>query len=160
MESVLGEGATVRLYLPASVKQITDATSDAPAQRPMKSSGSVLVVEDDPEVADVAVALLRERGYSVTLALRAQTALDMIQGEVRVDLIFSDVVMPGGMSGVQLAEEVRRRFPTLSILLTTGYSEALAGAHAQGHEVITKPYRCDDLCARIEAMLRPTTIAA
>jgi signal transduction histidine kinase/CheY-like chemotaxis protein len=154
MESVLGEGATIHLYLPATVKQVSDAASDMPQRRPKKSTGNVLVVEDNIAVADIAVALLQECGYSVKLALRAQTALDMIQDEVRVDLIFSDVVMPGGMSGVQLAEEVRRRFPSLPILLTTGYSEAHAGAHAKGLNVISKPYRSEELCARIDEMLR------
>ena len=132
MDSVLGHGATVRLYLPA-------ATHRGPPRRPRRRRGAVRREASaafswsrtTPTSPRSAAALLRNCGYSVKLADRAQSALDMMQGGERVDLIFSDVVMPG-MTGVQLAEELRRRFPELPILLATGYSDVIAGAEAKG----------------------------
>jgi CheY-like chemotaxis protein len=71
-----------------------------------------------------------------------------------VDLVFSDVLMPGGMNGLQLAKQMRRRFPNVPVLLTTGFSDALAEADAKGLAVITKPYSSEDLCQRIGELMR------
>jgi len=154
MESVVGQGTTVRLYLPAAANIAATIPGSEPAAVAPASSGRLLVVDDDVDVADVAAELLQGCGYSVQLAHRGQGALDLLKAGEPVDLVFSDVMMPGGMSGIQLAHEVHRRFPALPILLTTGYSDAMAGAAAEGLPVITKPYRVEDLRVRIDQLLK------
>lgn len=153
IESSLGVGTTVRLYLPTCAP--ADAARRAPtaAAVPAPAGATVLVVEDNPDVADLAAALLEECGFSVRLAYRARAALDLLQqGEV-VDLVFSDIMMPDGMSGIELAEQVRRQFPTIPVLLATGYSEAVADAAARGLQIITKPYRTQELCDSVGGLL-------
>jgi CheY-like chemotaxis protein len=153
MESPPGQGAVVRIYLPAASRA---AASDAAMQAdPPCQPGSerVLVVDDDADVAELACDLLESLGYSVTLTYRARTALDMITGGEPIDLLFSDVVMPGGMSGVELAEEVHRRFPRLPVLLTTGYSQAADDMDSRGLAFITKPYTTEQLSTKVRQVL-------
>src|SRR6185369_9218235 len=100
--------------------------------------------EDDQEVADVCTAALEEFGYSVRWVESAHKAIEMLaQEDDEVDLVFSDVVMPAGMSGVQMARVVRERFPNLPVLLTTGYSSAAMEALSAGFPILNKPYRID-----------------
>lgn len=155
LESVVGQGTTFRLYLPAT----SDAVARTPAARLVhqddpEASGRVLIVDDDVEVADLAGQLLEGCGYTVTLVHRAKAALELLKAGEPVDLVFSDVIMPGGMNGVQLAEEVRRRFPKLPILLATGYSEALTQATGKDLPIITKPYDAGVLCERVGELMR------
>jgi PAS domain S-box-containing protein len=151
IESEVGKGTTVTFYLPAS-----DAVPAAPRQaraapaKPMKPAcGTILVVEDDPDVAELAVAALEQSGYSVKLAHEARSALTLLEGGEPIDFVFSDIVMPSGMNGVELAQRIRARFPKLPILLATGYSEAAASAEARAFPLITKPYDPDKLVAEI-----------
>jgi signal transduction histidine kinase/CheY-like chemotaxis protein len=155
LESVVGEGTTFRLYLPAALEPPAAVGDEGPALQPrLDASGRVLVVDDDIEVADLAGQLLEACGYSVKLAHRAKAALDLLNGGEPVDLVFSDIIMPGGMDGVQLAEELRRRFPKVSVLLTTGHSEAAPAALAKGLPIITKPYDAHALCERVGELMR------
>jgi two-component system NtrC family sensor kinase len=118
-------------------------------------AGRILVVEDDPEVADVCAAALEESGYAVKRVESAREALELLNHQNEVDLVFSDVVMPSGMSGVQLAKTVRQNYPDLPILLTTGYSSAAMEALSAGFPILNKPYRIDALRRAIENMLAP-----
>jgi signal transduction histidine kinase/CheY-like chemotaxis protein len=156
LESVLGRGTTVRLYLPAAFEAVTGVDDDASAtpRQAANGSGRVLVVDDDVEVADLTGQLLAGCGYAVKLVHRAKAALDLLQTGEPIDLLFSDIMMPGGMNGVQLAEEVRRRYPQLPILLATGYSEAMPEATAKGLPIIVKPYDFNLLCDRVGELLR------
>jgi CheY-like chemotaxis protein len=149
-------GAVVRMYLPATdgAEARDPAATAAPAPEPEDASGRVLVVEDDPDLAALASDLVQSFGYSVALAHRAQAALELIQSGEPIDLLFSDVIMPGGMNGVELAEEVHRRYPDLPILLTSGYSEAVENLDAKGLPFIAKPYRREDLRRRIDQLLQ------
>ena len=113
----------------------------------------ILIVEDDVDVAEIAASILDSHGFSVKLAYRAQVALDLLKQGEHVDLVFSDVVMPGGMDGLDLARELRRNFPAMPVLLASGYSEALGGAEKLGVPVISKPYRSGDLFGRVNALL-------
>jgi len=158
LESVLGEGTTVRLYLPSTAKPAVGLSSDAPSSAETKAVGHLLVVDDDVEVADIAAELLQSCGYSVRLAYGAQAALDIMKSGETIDLVFSDVIMPGGMNGVQLAEEVRRSFPSVPILLATGYSESIVDENIKDLAVITKPYRSEDLRKRIDGLLARSQI--
>jgi DNA-binding NtrC family response regulator len=107
-------------------------------------------VDDNPDVAGFAAAMLEELGYATRHAGNAADALDLLGNGERVDAVFSDVVMPGDVDGVQLAGIVRRRHPHLAVVLATGYSEVLAEWQGRTDaEVLGKPYRLDDLAAAL-----------
>lgn len=96
--------------------------------------------------------MLDELGFEPTVVHSAGEALDRLTNESRPGLIFSDIVMPGGISGLELARKVRRRNPELPILLTTGYSEQIAANH--GFEVLQKPYELTSLAGAVEKLLK------
>ena len=156
VKSRLGEGSELTLYLPASRSALSAALADANGRQEL---GRVLIVEDDELVADLAAGMLGELGFETMIAHSAQEALEwLIHGE-KPKLVFSDVVMPGGISGIELAEKVRNRFPELPILLTTGYSEEVGGSH--GFPVLQKPYELQSLAGALEGLLkRPLPIPA
>jgi len=154
--SAPGRGTTVQLRLPASPKPLIPVTSAVSGHAPSSAGNNILVVEDDCDVAATVESVLRSRGFNPRLADRARVALDMLRTGVRVDLVFSDILMPDGMTGFQLADAIRREFPRLPILLATGYAEAFDDAKARGLQVLFKPYRMDDLCARIRQALAGT----
>jgi CheY-like chemotaxis protein len=110
----------------------------------------VLVVEDNTEVPEVSQAYFEQLGYQVFHASSAQAGLDFIEREDKVDLVFSDILMPGGMNGLELADTMRRHFPGIAVLLTTGYSSNAQDAARRGYKVLPKPY---DLVA-LELALR------
>ena len=119
---------------------------DAKAVLATAASGQVLLVEDDDEVAALTVEMLRQLGFETTRVGSAEAALGALANGRAVDIVFSDVVMPGTMNGIDLAREVRRRRPNLPVLLTTGYTSA-AKLDAKGEEiqVLAKPYRLEEL---------------
>ena len=111
---------------------------------------TVLVVEDNPDVAAFACSLLEELGYATERAGDAAGALAALAGGGRVDAVFSDVALPGGMSGVELAAALRSSHPGVAVVLATGYSEALVrGGAPEGVETLRKPYRLDELAAAL-----------
>ncbi len=147
VDSELGKGSTFTLYLPAS----RGATAEDTALNGASALGRVLVVEDDTLVAELAAGMLGELGFEPIVAHSAKEALDRLAGGEKPKLIFSDIVMPGGISGIELARKVRDRFPELPILLTTGYSEQVAGTH--GFAVLQKPYELDSLAGALGKLL-------
>jgi PAS domain S-box-containing protein len=156
VESIVGAGTKVTLSLPrseaapaSSARGLHDLDSSA---RRRALTGSVLLVEDDDEVATLVTEMLRDLGYRVTRAASAQAALGALADDREIDLVFSDVMMPGSMSGVDLAREVRRRKPGCPILLTTGYAgAALKSAAADNIEVLFKPYEVSALDTALRA---------
>ena len=116
---------------------------------------TVLLVEDDEQVLRMACESLEELHYRVIVARNAREALDHVDGPARIDLMFSDVVMPGGMNGAQLAAEARRRRPALKVLLTSGYVDTRATQKpiADDLVVLVKPYRRDELAQKIRLVL-------
>ncbi len=118
-----------------------------------RDQGLVLVVEDNVLVAEVTDQLLRSLGYAPIIARSAHEALETLKLS-RVDLVFSDVVMPGGLSGFELARRIRALFPELPILLTTGYSEALVHAEICEFPVLNKPYHLEELSAALVSAQR------
>ena len=152
IDSAPGRGTTVTLVLPrtphAPIRR--DAEQPVRAQRPTDGA-RVLLVEDDPEVADMIAAALREAGYDVTRAANADEALAMLQAAAPIDLLLSDVVMPGRLSGVDLVREARRLRPHLPIVLATGYSEEVS--RTAGVRVLLKPFPLDTLVEAAEAAL-------
>jgi len=153
VESEVGKGSTFTIYLPVS-KGMAGATFNG---QPHKH-GRVLVVEDDVLVAEFAAGMLSELGFDPTVTHSAKEALERLSGEQRPALIFSDIVMPGGISGLELARKVRQRFPELPILLTTGYSEQVAGAH--GFPILQKPYELSSLADALSKLLKQEIAAA
>ena len=152
LASAPGRGTTVELWLPwaavATVAADPPPRSAASALRRAEEGEAVLAVEDEPAVLAAAVETLTDLGYAVIAARDATDALEQLRGDRRVDVLFSDVVMPGGMNGVQLAIEARRLRPGLRVVLTSGYTnEALASGHGVPADVplLTKPYRREEL---------------
>jgi len=146
--SELGKGTTVTLYFPRAHEQ-PSLEADEPRAEPA-GGGTVLVVEDNPDVAEVTVAMLRELDYEVELVTDATAALEII-GRKIFDLVVSDIVMPGTMDGAELAREIRRRNPGLPVLLVTGYSQA-ANSVAGDFSVLRKPFGIAEL-SRITARI-------
>ena len=149
VESTPGEGASFTLYLPASRSSPVTEIGQANG---IRARGRVLVVEDDVLVAELAAGMLGELGFDAVVSHSAKEALERLAGGDRPRLIFSDIVMPGGISGIELAEKVRKRFPELPILLTTGYSEEVSGTH--GFPVLQKPYELDSLAGALGRILK------
>ena len=148
VESKPGKGATFTLYLPAS-RGATAAESRINAATAL---GRVLIVEDDTLVAELAAGMVSELGFEPVVAHSAKEALDRLTGGEKPKLIFTDIVMPGGISGIELARKVRDRFPELPVLLTTGYSEQVGGTH--GFPVLQKPYELDSLAGALGKVLK------
>jgi CheY-like chemotaxis protein len=150
-----GSGTSVSLFLPRTLKkaaisahsivQTADDSTFGPKQ--------VLVVEDDDEVAALTVEMIHQLGYETTRVASAEAALGALADRRSVDIVFSDVMMPGRMNGVELAQEIRRRRPNLPVLLTSGHAEAaLRKAGAQSIDIIPKPYRIDELRDALSAV--------
>lgn len=156
IDSEVGRGTCVALYLPKSGKQPSSdrhdlGSLDVHCQR-NHDAGRVLLVEDDDEVAALTSEMLDQLGYEVTRAASAVAALGALANGRQVDLVFSDVMMPGGMNGVELAREIRRRCAELPVLLTSGYAEAVAReADAEGIHLLAKPYEISQLGAALQA---------
>ena len=143
-----GEGSVFTLYLPATRGAFVAAGKfgDVPAR------GRALIVEDDVLVAELAAGMLNELGFEAVVTHSAKEALERLSGEQRPTFVFTDIVMPGGISGIELARKVRDRFPELPILLTTGYSEQVAGNH--GFPVLQKPYELESLADALAKLLK------
>ncbi len=113
----------------------------------------VLVVEDDPDVAEVAVAVIESLGHEVEMCMEAGSALARVTQSGDFDLVFSDIVMPGGMNGIELAEAIQKLLPELPVLLATGYSNAALAPGALRFPVLAKPYSVQELSRRIGQMM-------
>ena len=149
-----GEGATFTLYLPRvrPSPQPTDAASD-PSPEPAAPAHRVLLVEDNEAVGEFATEILSDLGYRPSWAGNADQALRLLsESEGRFDVLFSDVVMPG-MSGIELAETVRRQYPEMPILLTSGYSHVIAEEGTHGFELLQKPYSVDALSRMLQQVI-------
>ena len=139
VESEPGKGTTVTVYLPRSHRALPATAGEGARAAPEPTQGRVLLVEDSRDVAAVTSTLFEQLGYRVVLAENAAQALRHLQQGVKVDLVFSDIVMPGSMNGIALAEACRERFPELPVLLTSGYSDAAQAA--DGHfAILRKPF--------------------
>lgn len=144
--SEVGNGTTFTLYLPRVAGELYNLQEELPNGTLEEGHGtSVLVVEDNVDVGTFAVQALSELGYVPTLAANALEALaELKAGAEKFDVVFSDVVMPG-MSGIELAQELRKHYPGLPVVLTSGYSHVLAQNGSAGFELLHKPYSLDQL---------------
>jgi CheY-like chemotaxis protein len=156
LDSAPGRGTVVRLYLPRHEPVRQHEEGPAPRAEPEGASAgeTVLLVEDEDGVRSVAAEHLREFGYTVLEVADGAAALRLLRARARVDVLVTDVGLPGGLNGRQVADAARERRPGLPVLFITGYADgALDSQLAPGMEVIGKPFALDALAARVRAML-------
>jgi PAS domain S-box-containing protein len=146
LKSALGNGTTITIYLPKGTMQ----TASGPGQVSLKGSGTVLLVEDNPEVATVSTGLLEQLGYNVRWAADASAALAELEND-GIDIVFSDIVMPGKMDGIGLAKAIRAKNPEIPILLVTGYSASSPEAGSQ-FPILRKPYQLHELSRELQKL--------
>ena len=154
--SEVGHGTTVRLLFPASDQKAEEEAKPTIRAADRHGTETVLVVDDRPDVAAVAGTILEDFGYKVMVVDSPRTAIEILDSEARIDVLFTDLIMPGGMNGVMLARAARERQPKIKVLLTTGYAEAsLERTDAGGteFEIINKPYKRMELARRVRRVI-------
>jgi PAS domain S-box-containing protein len=151
VQSHLGRGTTVTLYLPRSRAAVSKVRTNEGSPQRRGQGETILVVEDNPDVKTVAVSLLEQLGYRIVSVESARAALDFIEQGGEADLVFTDVMLPGEMDGVALANNLRTERPHLPVLLTSGYAQALT--RNQGLPILRKPYRMAALAEAVHAAL-------
>jgi signal transduction histidine kinase len=153
--STPGQGTTITLLLPRCAKPLTAQVTEAvPTAADIQGEPRILVVEDDAAVAEMALEMIRSLGYRPTHAANADRALETLAADAAFAAVFSDMVMPGALGGLELAQEIRKRHPDLPVILTTGYSAAAAQATASGLTLLTKPYGLDALARELGEAVR------
>jgi signal transduction histidine kinase len=155
--SAVGQGTTVKLYLPRLLTEIEEPeVRNDEITIPTGRGETVLVVEDEAAVREHSVASLRELGYRVLVAEEGKTALRLLERQPQVDVLFTDVGLPGGMNGPQLAEAARLRRPDLKVVYTTGYARNATvhgGLLEPGTRLLPKPFSYVELATKIRAVL-------
>jgi CheY-like chemotaxis protein len=156
--SEVGEGTTVCIYLPrhhGAVEEIDPLAAFIEVQR-AEQGETVLVVDDEPTVRMLVAEVLEELGYAAIEAADSASGLKVLQSDVRIDLLITDVGLPGGMNGRQMADAGRERRPDLKVLFITGYAEnaVVGNGHLEpGMAVLTKPFVVETLGVRIREMI-------
>jgi two-component system NtrC family sensor kinase len=154
LDSELGEGTSVTIVLPESAERPTEPEGE-PAEQMPALGGTVLLVEDNDEIAQALVPLLQQSGARVLHAPHAEAALrELEQAGGKVDVVLSDIVMPGPLNGLDLALQLQRRQPHLPIVLMTGYTAQLHKALAHGFQVLPKPCSPAALCRALAEAVR------
>ena len=142
--SEVGEGTTIKIYLPRHAFQSDDTAEELVTPLPsVKGRETILVVEDDEDVHSYSTDTLRDLGYSVLEASSGRAALQLLESHPEVAVLFTDVGLPGGMNGRQLVEEAKKTYPNLKVLFTTGYARNAIvhdGRLDPGVELLTKPF--------------------
>ncbi|AOB31396.1 histidine kinase [Bordetella sp. H567] len=153
--SEVGHGTTVRLYLPRSFEK-EDVPPEILPTTVIGGSETILVAEDDEQVCTTVVDLLRGLGYQVLKATDGESAFAIVQSGIKIDLLFTDVVMPGQLRSPDLARKAQERLPDMAVLFTSGYTQNAivhGGRLDKGVELITKPYTREDLARKIRHVL-------
>ncbi|AXS40003.1 LytS/YhcK type 5TM receptor domain-containing protein [Breoghania sp. L-A4] len=157
ISSEVDQGTTVTLYLPRAQKSATDEVDGVEPPEVTRTSARILVVEDDPNVREIPVRILRtEGGYEVVEAEDGEAAIEILKSDRPVDLLFTDVVLPGGMNGVAIAEEALRLNPAIKVLYATGYAENVVidkNKMADGTTLLNKPYHRSELLEKVQVLL-------
>jgi CheY-like chemotaxis protein len=158
ISSTVGEGTTVHLFLPRHDEREMRSDDVADFTRaPRATAGdTVLIVDDEPSVRMLVTEVLAELGYTAIEAADGSSALRVLQSDTRIDLLVTDVGLPGGMNGRQLADFGRVARPDLRVLFITGYAEkTVVGGDKleEGMGILTKPFAMDGLAARIKELI-------
>jgi CheY-like chemotaxis protein len=153
-----GQGTTVKMYLPRHHGEVPDAIAvPEPLETPKAEDGeTVLIVDDEPTVRMLVADTLAQLGYQAIEAGDAASGLRVLESDARIDLLITDVGLPGGMNGKQMADQARTNRPRLKVLFITGYAEnaAISNGHlGPGMHVLSKPFAIDKLTARIKALI-------
>lgn len=159
IESEVGQGTTVKLCLPRAETAAMKTGPEATADDPRAHGETVLVVEDDPDVRSFTVSLLESLGYDVVTAEDGKAAFTRLANTPRIDLLISDVILRGGISGPDVAGEARRRDPGAKILFMSGYAEVIEANRDlldNGSDLLNKPFRKRDLARKVRALLDET----
>jgi CheY-like chemotaxis protein len=151
-----GHGTTVKLYLPRSSDAAQAHAMPGSPHADLSGRETILAVEDDEDVRRTVVEALKDLGYHVVEAANGADALVILETNQPIDLLFTDIVMPGSMSGRELADDALKLRPDLKILFTSGYTENAIIHHGRldpGTQLLSKPYRHDQLAAKIRGLL-------
>ena len=152
IDSAIGQGTSVKLYLPRTLDPVPQGATERGL--PLSGSERVLVVEDNDDVRRVVVEMLSGWGYQVVAAENPDVAASLLERDRSFDLLFTDVVMPGTTSAVELAEKAQRLRPGIAVLLTSGYARDLISRQdRRDYPLIAKPYRGEELAAKIRTVL-------
>jgi PAS domain S-box-containing protein len=146
-------GAKFGLFFPRATGAAERKPTAQHPRAPAAGAERVLMVEDQADVGELGRAMLQDMGYDVVLATSGRDALDVLGRDRQFQLLFTDILMPGGMNGVALANAVRRDYPHMAVLLTTGFADEAIDESARSYELIRKPYRRTELNERIRAVL-------
>ncbi|MEN8194986.1 MAG: PAS domain-containing protein, partial [Pseudomonadota bacterium] len=159
IDSRKGKGATVSLYLPRADASEMPSRDCRPLCQPAEQGGSIIVVEDDPDVRRLTVTLLSAMGYTVLEAEDGETAMLLIHSDRHIDLLLSDVVLPGDMSGPAIAEAAVAKRPDLRVMFMSGYAEDVIRRDREGADtaidadLLTKPFTCAQLAQKVKAAM-------
>ncbi|MBR1121328.1 response regulator [Bradyrhizobium lablabi] len=156
VESTPGEGTTVALYLPKATQDLDIETEAVQATAEPAGHERILLVEDNEDLLEATSAMLTTFGYQVVCAKNGEEAIAILKSGQQFELLFSDVVMPTGMNGIELAREARLLNNEMRVLLTSGYANDVLERHQATNEfpIINKPYRLPDLAERIRSILK------
>ena len=155
IDSTVGAGTTVHILLPRTQASVVEKKAGAPATV-QGGSETVLAVDDEQDILDNVATMLRDFGYTVLTAASADAALAILDGQAPIDLLFTDVIMPGAVGATELAERARRRHPGIRVLFTSGYTENAVmrdGRLELGVNLLSKPYGRADLAGAVRALL-------
>jgi len=159
MESQKNVGTTVFLYLPFTAETVAEEKTASKPDTVLSTKARILAVEDDPEVLEILREILNHMGYEVLTATNANEALEVLKTNSGIDLLFSDVIMPGGKSGIDLANECKLSYPDIPIILTSGYvsqSGDFSNALDSDIPILYKPYSQTNLASAVQNALKQT----
>jgi two-component system, NtrC family, sensor kinase len=148
--STVGRGTLITLFLPRTSELASPPIAPPEFKSEARRTGTVLLVEDNAPVAEVATAYFQQLGYMVKQVASAHEALELLAHDAKVDLVFSDILMPGGMNGLELGHAIRKLYPAMPVLLTTGFSNSARDAVEQGFIMLQKPF---DLAGLEQALI-------
>jgi DNA-binding NtrC family response regulator len=158
IDSATGNGTVVRIYLPRSEREADeDADRDSFKSVPRGSGETILVVEDNVDMRLLSVTALKDLGYRPIEAANAKDALRILDEDDSVQMLFSDVLLPGGATGFDLAREATQRYSDLKVLFTSGYTEQAVmpdDVVERGWQLVAKPYRWAELGRKIATILK------
>jgi CheY-like chemotaxis protein len=157
-DSAVGRGTVFRLFLPLAAPRARIAAAEAIGAYPTRPTGNevILAVEDNPDIRATVVHQLRDLGYRVHEADSADAALRILDAAEPIDLLFTDMIMPGGLNGKELAAKARAKRADLRVLFTSGFPGTTSGPQAcleQGEVLLNKPYHKRDLARAVEQVL-------
>ena len=153
IDTRVGEGTSVKVYLPRAANESAPATSTATTTANIGRKGAIiLLIDDDNAVREVTSSILKDCGYIVLEVGSGGAALDMLEGQTNIDLVLLDLAMPG-MSGVEVARQVQLKYPSLPTLFVTGYADKILLRDIGDERIIKKPFVGDELTEKVNAAL-------